>query len=500
MLKRRNMTIQDCLEFLSTSYSPFHAVDNVKKRLLSANFQQLSEGGADWQLQAGKSYFVTRNQSSVIAFKIGSGFQINKDKCGSLGIVVAHTDSPCLKVKPRSRKVASGYGLVGVQTYGGGLWHTWFDRDLSMSGRVVVKSGADEKLLESRLVSFGNDAIMRIPTLAIHLDRTVKESFKFNDESQLQPILLNRVSQQNDGGKVNSDDDSSSDIRKSHHEALLSLITEKLQLKSMDQIVDFELCLHDTVPARLGGLKNEFIFSPRLDNLMMSYCAVEALLNSAGGDQSNECGISMVTLFDNEEVGSDSAYGANSNFLPSVLNRIVSSFAYSKDSSSVGSVESALSRCMASSLLISADMAHAIHPNYADKHEQNHQPVMNEGVTIKINANQRYATTSIGSSILKQIAQDYNQKIASNGSNNNKPLKLQEFVVRNDSPCGSTIGPILSTKMGIQTVDVGNAMLSMHSIRECCGAEDVQQAINLFTQVFKHGQQLGGYQVQNALN
>ncbi|KAJ3098916.1 ATP-binding cassette sub- B member 6, mitochondrial [Phlyctochytrium planicorne] len=473
------------IEFVNASPSPFHAVAEVRKRLEKAGFVLISERDA-FKVKRGGKYFFTRNQSSIVAFAVGGAYA----KGNGISIVGAHTDSPCLKVKPKSKKETAGYAKVGVETYGGGLWHTWFDRDLSIAGRVVLRSG--DGGLQHKLVRIERP-ILRIPTLAIHLDRNVNsEGFKFNTETQLTPMLASAAKILN--GEKKDDE--------KHHSAFLKSLADEMQVQA-DTIGDFELCLYDTQPSTIGGLENEFIFSPRIDNLMSSFTAITALINSvstaAVDTLKTDTTIRLVTLFDNEEVGSESAYGAGSNLLPATLKRLAEAEvedALVSDASSIfvpssptsitssmrswefvdmntnTSSQSAFERAMQKSFLISADMAHAIHPNYSEKHEENHRPAMNKGVVIKQNANQRYATTSVTTAILREVARKRN-------------VPLQEFVVRNDSPCGSTIGPMLSANLGIRTIDVGSPQLSMHSIRETCGVEDVQYAIDLFQSFFE---------------
>jgi aspartyl aminopeptidase len=424
------------IDFLNNSPSPFHAVDNVKKILFAHGFTELFEA-TPWNITHGKGYFVTRNQSAIIAFYVGKDYT----QGNPIAMIGAHTDSPCLKVKPVSRKTKAGYDCVGVETYGGGLWHTWFDRDLSMAGRVYyqAKDGIKNKLVDLK------SPLLRIPTLAIHLDRSVSESFKFNNENQLLPLL------QMADATLNKQD--------KHHGSLLSLLKTECEAQ---EILDLELCLYDTQKAVIGGIKQEFLFSARLDNLCMSYCAISSLVQSIDSTlKTNKADshIRLVGLFDNEEVGSETAHGANSNFLESLVHRLL-------DSPTTAGI------ACANSFLLSADMAHAIHPNYADKHEENLAPLLNKGIVIKENANQRYATTSKSSLFLRQVA------LAAK-------VPVQDFAVRNDSPCGSTIGPMVSSRLGITTVDLGIPQLSMHSIREQCGVQDVENAIGLFSTYFE---------------
>jgi len=248
-------------------------------------------------------------------------------------------------------------------------------------------------------------------------------------------------------------------VQEYHHPALLQLLASELSV-SPEEIHDFELSLYDTQPAVLGGINNEFIFSSRLDNLVSSFCAVDALAETVSSQSfpSAEGNVNCIALFNHEEIGSVSTSGAESNLIPTLLNRL-------------SPTPSSFAQSVSRSFLISADMGHAVHPNYASQHEVNHKPLMNAGIIIKTNAEQRYTSDAIGSFLIKQLVE-------------RKGGKVQEFEVRNDIPCGSTVGPMLS-KIGIRTVDVGNSMLSMHSIREMAGSHDVQHVIDFFTSFFE---------------
>jgi aspartyl aminopeptidase len=441
-------------------------------------------------------YFLTRNASTIIAFAVGGAWKPGNP----IAMVGAHTDSPCLRIKPVSSKSADGFLQVGVETYGGGLWHTWFDRDLSLAGRVMVRTKAGS--VEMKMVRI-NRPILRIPTLAIHLDR--QEKFEFNKEQQLYPISglvaaeLNRQGESKPEEK--SDETESGDdyqplahVTQRHHPYLVDIIAEAAGCTTLD-IVDFEMLLYDTQEACLGGLNSELIFSARLDNLMMSFCAVEGLVKSLTESKTfaEDPTIRLIALFDHEEIGSRTAQGADSNILPAVLRRLSvipsnhDSSEKSFDKLADAELSTAYEQSLATSFLISADMAHSVHPNYGGKYEASHRPEMNKGVVIKINANARYATNSPGIVLLQETAQL--AKPAASYAYASKPssgVPLQLFVVRNDSSCGSTIGPMLSAALGTRTIDVGNAQLSMHSIRETGGAYDVEHAINLFDSFFEN--------------
>ena len=469
------------LPFVNSSPSHFHAVATAASMLLEGGFTRIKETD-DWTslLRPGGAYFYTRNQSSLIAFILPSTFTSSKPTPSTSTtapshsstpsprppflILAAHTDSPVLKVKPVSAVTKLGCLQVGVECYGGGLWHTWFDRDLSVAGRVVVKG--EDGGYSSRLLRI-EQPILRIPNLAIHLNREVNEKgFIFNKQTHLLPVLATVARTQLNAPATTTPPTSStsststppttSPVSTFHHSTLLQLLSTAANVP-VTSIIDLELSLYDTQPAALGGTFNEFIHSRALDNLMMSYISLRALLaHKAAATPSPS--ICCVALFDNEEVGSESYQGAGAS-LVNFLQRVTGDAA-------------AYDGVMRRSLLVSADMAHAVHPNYGEAHEEYHRPMLHGGLVVKQNANQRYATSMLTSFHLKRIAERYS-------------IPIQQFVVRNDSACGSTIGPILSANTGIRTVDVGVPQWSMHSIRETCGVADVESAFQLFVNTFK---------------
>ncbi|ORX68331.1 peptidase M18, aminopeptidase I [Linderina pennispora] len=421
---------EQLVDFVNKSPSPFHAVDVCRTWLKGAQFTELKEKQSwDGAIKPNGKYFFTRNGSSIVAFAVGGKFTPGN----GVSVVAAHTDSPCFKLKPVSKKTSNGYLQVGVQIYGGGLCR----------GRVMVRDNNGG--YANRLVSVA-DPILRIPSLAIHMDRSANDTFTFNKETHLTPVLAT-VSKALNGQEESSD---------------AKRLAKELDIE-VDQITDFELCLYDTQPAAIGGICNEFIHSARLDNLNSSYCAVEGLINSLSSEHAldNDSHVRMIALFDNEEVGSTSAYGANSALIEAALRRI-----------QTGGSPTAFEQSMANSFMISSDVTHAVHPNYSEKHEANHRPMLQKGPSIKYNANQRYATTGRD---LGYPEGDCEGAMIS---------RMQEFLVRNDSPCGSTIGPMLSAQLGLRTVDIGNPLLSMHSIREVCGADDVGMSVKLFEHFF----------------
>lgn len=362
-----------------------------------------------------------------MAFAVGCKWQRG---CG-FALVGAHSDSPNLQVRPTSALTQQGYHQLAVSTYGGGLWHTWFDRDLTVAGRVFVADA--EGKVESRLVSIGRP-LLRIPSLAIHLDRSVNEAFKFNTETHLIPVLETAVKAQLQG------------MQEGHPADLVALLAAEVGC-APDALKAFELSLVDTQPATIGGARNEFIFGARLDNLFSTFCAVEALRESSTPEQlAEEEVVRVAAIFDHEEVGSRSSVGAASPLLQDCIERVVRGLLPE------GSGEGGMQQSKQRSFLVSADMAHAVHPNYPEKHEARHRPLMHHGVALKLNVDQRYATSPATALLIEECARQARP-----------PVPLQRFLVRNDSPCGSTIGPILAGDLGVRTVDIGAPQLSMHS-------------------------------------
>jgi len=451
-----------CKEFanyVDQSPTPFHLCAESAKLLAAKGFKELKEADAwckDGLIQPGGKYYYTRSMSTIVAFCVGGKFEGG----GGFHIVGAHTDSPVLKLKPCSKKTSAGYLQVAVQTYGGGLWHTWFDRELTVAGCVIVGEGGGFK---KKLVHIKRP-ILRVPTLAIHLQSAdERASFGPNKETHLQPVLALIQDVLNRGGSGDATDDKSeADPR--HCPELLSMLSSELGCAAHD-IKDFDLSLCDTQPGQTWGLRNEFLSSPRLDNQVHCFTAMRALLEYAAGDISQDTGVALAVCFDHEEVGSESTHGAASPVMQEAVERIGGCFAK-------GDVElHKVSKRR--SFLISADAAHAVHPNWAGKHDSGHQPLLNKGTIIKTNDNQRYATNAETGFIVRELARQAG-------------VTVQEFVVRNDCPCGSTIGPIIAARTGIRTVDVGVPSLSMHSIRETIGVADIMNSLVLFSTYYKN--------------
>jgi len=439
------------INFLNKSPTAFHVVESSKQLLKEAGFSELKIS-EPWKTAPMGKYFVTKNESTLIAFSVGGKYVHGN----GFAVVGAHTDSPCLKMKLASKRTKQGYLECGVECYGGGIWATWFDRDLTVAGRVLVNQNGK---ISHRLVHL-NKPILRIPNLAIHLDRTMNEKFSPNKETHLTPILATVVQEKllNPQPKSESTDESKVKTQAEKHQPLLiNLICNELSCKP-EEIVDLELQLCDTQPAVLGGVYEEFIFGGRLDNQVGAYCSIKAIIESAE-NITDETGISIAAIYDHEEVGSDSAVGAGSSVTEHILRRL----------SSPDTFELAMAR----SFLMSADQAHAVHPNYSEKHEEEHRPSMHGGIVLKHNSNQRYASNSISASVLRESS-----KLAD--------VPVQDFMVRNDCPCGSTIGPIMSAKLGLTTVDVGMPQLSMHSIRETGSTVSITQYIKVLASFFKN--------------
>jgi aspartyl aminopeptidase len=408
--------VGDLLAFLGASPTPFHAVDEGQRRLAAAGFRRLDEADR-WDRLAPGGYYVTSSGTNLIAFALPAAEHRTRFR-----LIGAHTDSPNLRLKPNPEYTAEGYAQLGVEVYGGVLLNSWLDRDLGLAGRVLVKG--DRGAIESQLVRIDRP-LLRVPQLAIHLDREINDKgLVLNRQDHLAPVLGLA------GGLAGAG-------------SLAKLLADTAGVPA-DRIAGHELMLYDLTPPVLGGQAGEFIFSARLDNLAMCHAALTAIapLARRGADAA----IAAIALFDHEEVGSASAAGAGSSVLPRVLERLVPD-------------REAFHQACARSTCVSADMSHAVHPNYASRHEARHKPQINGGPVIKTNTQQRYATTAATAAMFAELCRE-------------EDVAVQHYAHRTDLPCGSTIGPITSTLLGIATVDVGNPMLSMHSAREMAGSRD----------------------------
>jgi aspartyl aminopeptidase len=435
---------RDLCAYVDASPTPFHAVAESARRLAAAGFEELTERAA-WKLEAGRGYFVTRNSSTILAFRLAGKAPSET----GVALVGAHVDSPNLRVKPRAEMSVEGYRQLAVEVYGGPILATWTDRDLGIAGRVVVagdgsgpRGGVREKLVTIRR------PIARTSNLAIHLSRNVNDDgLKLDKQRHLPPML------------------GLDDASRGEEWSLRRLLASEAAVRP-EEVLSYDLSLFDVTPSTLGGLAEEFVFAPRLDNLGSSHAALTALIEASKRRGAAQESSWLIALFDHEECGSQSLQGAQGTFVRDVLSRIATTHP-----SSGARPQEEIGRTLARSLLVSADMAHAVHPNYSEMHEPLHKPRLNRGPAVKRNENQRYATDGESAALFAKLCRDAG-------------FEPQHFVGRTDLPCGTTIGPIAAAGVGLKTVDVGNPMLSMHSIRECCGTYDQDLMVEAFVRLF----------------
>lgn len=430
--------VADLLSYIDRSPSPYHAVVETERRLKAHGFVRLDEAGL-WDLAPGDRCYVIRNEGSLIAFETGAETPAD----AGFRIVGAHTDSPNLRVKPQADLDAHGYRQIGVEPYGGVLLHTWLDRDLSLAGRVTIQ---DSGVVRTVLLDFDRP-LLRIPNLAIHLDRSVAtEGLKLNPQQHMAPLL----------GLADGP---------AFHEFVASELRAQGRADvAGSDVLAFDLMTYDTQSSTVSGARGEFIHASRLDNLASCHAALTALLDVS--QQGHAGATRVIAFYDHEEVGSRSAEGAGGPYLHDVLERVVDGFK--------GGVPQGLARALARSMLVSADMAHAVHPNYADRHEPEHRPRVGGGPVIKSNANQAYASDAATAGHFRALCLRLG-------------VPVQQFVTRSDLRCGSTIGPITAARVGIRTVDIGNPMLSMHSCRELAGTADVDPMIQALAAFLAEG-------------
>lgn len=424
---------QRLLDFIHASPTPFHAVATAEEMLRAQGFAMLEESDS-WDLQPGGRYMVTRNGSSLAAFVVG------RATCADAGarIIGAHTDSPNLRLKPEPYFEAHGYQQLAIEIYGGALVASWTDRDLGLAGRIMVDEG--DGRIARRLVRVDRP-VARIPQIAIHLDREVNErGLMLNKETQLPPLIGMA------GDTVRFPE----------------WLAEEAGLGG-GKVLGHELMFFDVAPPVFAGIDGSFLHAPRLDNLASCHAALTALIE--GLADAGDCA-RVVVLYDNEEIGSATRQGAAGPFLGDLLERIVAA-----EEAAGTRFGEAGHRARARSFFLSADMAHAIHPNYADKHESRHRPRLNGGPVLKYNANARYATDAETAALFAKVCEE-------------AAVPCQKMVMRADMPCGSTIGPIVATRLGVRSVDVGNPMLSMHSCREMAGARDHALMVRAMTRFF----------------
>jgi aspartyl aminopeptidase len=419
--------VDELMAFLKEAVTPFHAVSAMASRLTAAGFREVTQfDGQD--MEPGQGYFLTRQGSSLVALRTGEG----SPKEG-LRLVGAHTDSPNLSIKPNPVKGRDGCVQLGVDVYGGALLNPWFDRDLAMAGRVTVLT-ADECLESVLFDSMRPVAI--VPSLAIHLDREANNQRTVNPQKDVVPVVM-------------LGDPAAFDLKK----WLVEQLAERDPRWQGSRVMDYELSLYDTQAPGLVGIDNALIASARLDNLLSCYAGLSALIDA------DDAQWSMLVATDHEEVGSASTVGAQGPMLMDALSGLVSEAQQN-------------SRLRLQSWMLSVDNAHAVHPNYADRHDEQHGPKLGQGPVIKVNRNQRYATNADGAARLRLLAE-------------RAGVDIQSFVMRADLACGSTIGPITATETGIPTTDLGVPTLAMHSIRELASAADLPQLTALLRAFYR---------------
>jgi aspartyl aminopeptidase len=424
---------QELIDFIYESPTAFHAVERVKRELEPAGFVELKEE-EKWEIKKGGKYYITKNDSAIIAFIAGSG---EVEESG-FKIIGAHTDSPTFRVKPHPEMVSENqYVKLNIEVYGGPILNTWLDRPLSIAGRVTLKS-EDAFYPRTELVNIKKPIIV-IPNLAIHMNRNVNSGVELNKQKDMLP-LLSVVSEELEKDKY-----------------LLNIIAKELKVE-MDEVLDFDLFLYEYEKGCIMGLNDEFISSSRLDDLSMVHAGIRALISSEVGLATN-----VMACFDNEEVGSTTKQGANSPYMAYVLERIVLSLGKSRED---------YFRALAKSFMISADLAHAVHPNVGEKHDPVNRPVINKGPVIKISAAQSYTTDSNSCAVFEQLCR-------------NAGVPVQKFVNRSDERGGSTIGPLSSTHVNIRSVDMGTPILAMHSVRELGGVKDHTYVTESFKEFYK---------------
>ena len=410
---------KELMDFIKESPTAFHVVKNFSTMLEKAGFIKLNERNK-WKIEQGGKYYVTRNDSSIIAFQVPDNMDFY-----NFQIAAAHSDSPAFKIKENPEMVEdNNYVTLNVEKYGGMLMAPWFDRPLSVAGRVIVR---EDSGLKPVLVNVDRDLCVR-PNLAIHMNRDVNNGIKYNPQKDMIPLF----------GEIASKDKFDQIIA---NEAGVAI----------EDIISTDLFLYNRECGTIWGADNEFMSAPRLDDVMCAFSCIKALTDNKENNKS----VNVCAIFDNEEVGSTTKQGADSSFLYDVLSRI--SMCMGKDSED-------FIRACASSFMLSADNAHAVHPNYKEKADPTNRPYMNKGIVIKYNANQKYTTDAISASIFKEIC----KKVG---------VEVQSYVNRSDIPGGSTLGNISISHVSLNTVDIGLAQLAMHSPYETAGVKDTEYVI-----------------------
>jgi aminopeptidase I len=444
---------QPYVNFMTNNPTIFHAVDAFTMQLAASGYEYLSERTI-WNLKPGGKYYTMRNSSSFIAFAVGKEYKAGN----GVAIVAGHIDALTAKLKPIPKlPTKAGFVQMGVAPYAGGMNSTWWDRDLGIGGRLLLKT---KKGIEEKLVKL-DWPIARIPTLAPHFGAAA--AGPFNPETQMVPII--GLDNSDLTGSSTSSTIPAGTFAATQPERLVKTISKALDIDDYSSIVDWELELFDIQPAQLGGLDKEFIFAGRIDDKLCCFAAIEGLLASSDADSPGI--IKMVGCFDDEEIGSYLRQGARSNFMSSVIERIC-------ESTSEGYVgANRVNQTLANSFLVSSDVIHAVNPNFLGAYLENHAPRLNVGVAVSADPNGHMTTDSVSTALLSRIA----EKCGST---------LQVFQIRNDSRSGGTIGPMTSSRLGCRAIDCGIPQLSMHSIRATTGSLDPGLGVQLYKGFFDH--------------
>lgn len=430
----KKQTAEKLFRYIEKSPTAFHAVENLKKELEEAGFTGLDERES-WKLQAGGRYYVSRNSSSILSFQLPSG------KISGFRLIASHSDSPCFRIKTDPEVSGAGNCVrLNVERYGGMILHSWFDRPLSVAGRIIVCS---ETGLEEKLVDLDRDLLM-IPSLAIHMEPRTNKGIEFNVQNDMMPLL----GQIGSYGEMKDHEGSSASDRKDPAPSLMEMIAEEAGVER-ERILGADLFVYNRMKPVFWGAGQEFIASGRLDDLECVYSSFLGFLENAGTVRSDGA-VNVHVVFDNEEVGSATAQGADSTFLAEVLERI---------SLSCGSSREEFMAQLASSFMLSADNAHAVHPNHPEKADPVNRPSMNGGIVIKHNASQKYTTDGVSSALVAGLCM-------ANG------IPFQHFTNRSDMAGGSTLGNIAQAHVSMKSADIGLAQLAMHSSFESAGADD----------------------------
>lgn len=420
----------ELIDFLYDSPSACHGVKATQKILNENGFIEIKESDK-WDLKAKGKYYVVKNDSALIAFEIGSG---NIEETG-LRLIGAHTDVPGFRIKPNPQMISEGkYIKLNTEVYGGPILHTWFDRPLSIAGKVSLRGKSPLKP-ETRLVNI-NKPLLIIPSLAIHMNREVNEGFKINKQVDTIPLL----------GLINE--------KLEKEDYLMNLLADELKVNKED-ILNFELGLYEYEKGMLIGINEELISSGRFDDLWMVYAGIRALIDSSENEDTK-----VMICIDNEEIGSLTAEGANSTLLNNILERIAIGLGKNKEE---------YYRALANSIMISADLAHAVHPNLGSKHDPTNRPILEGGPVLKIAASGSYSTDSFNGAIFAGVCETAG-------------VPFQKFVNRSDVRGGTTIGPVTAANLTIPVIDMGAPVLGMHSIRELASVKDNYYTIKAFTE------------------